>query len=125
MEENKGLSSELLFMKRKVAELARCMLKRREDHRVCILSQKVEDLQGQIYGLERRNKEYYEQLLKHEEEKRSKSNMRLKGCFKVHEEAVGNVKNSEQQRNVGAEVGKEVPKLWNRVKKLDIFLCAI
>ncbi|PHU16342.1 hypothetical protein BC332_17547 [Capsicum chinense] len=112
-------------MKRKVAELARCMLKRREDHRVCILSQKVEDLQGQIDGLERRNKEYYEQLLKHEEEKRSRSNMRLKGCFKVHEEAVGNVKNSEQQRNVGAEVGKKVPKLWNRVKKLDIFLCAI
>ncbi|PHT79829.1 hypothetical protein T459_17881 [Capsicum annuum] len=124
IEENKGLSSESLFMKRKVAELARCMLKRREDHRVCVLSQKVEDLQGQIYGLERRNKEYYEQLLKHEEEKRIRSNMRLKGCFKVHEEAVGSVKNSEQQRNVGAEVGKKVPKPWNRVKKLDIFLCA-
>ncbi|KAJ8559743.1 hypothetical protein K7X08_003801 [Anisodus acutangulus] len=70
MEENKGLSLESLFMKRKVAELARCILNRREDHRVCVLSRKVEDLQGQIYGLERRNKEYYEQLLKHEEEKK-------------------------------------------------------
>lgn len=125
MEENKGLSSESLFMKRKVAELARCMLNRREDHRVCVLSRKVEDLQGQIYGLERRNNEYYEQLLKHEEEKRSRSKMRLKGCFKVPEEAVvGNVKKGEQQKNGSAEVGKKVPKFWDRVKKLDVFLCA-
>ncbi|MCD7466313.1 hypothetical protein HAX54_002916 [Datura stramonium] len=125
MEENKGLSTESLFVKRTVAELARCMLNRREDHRVCMLSRKVEDLQGQIYGLERRNKEYYEQLLKHEEEKRSRSNLRLKGCFKVPEEAVvGKVKKGEQQRNGGAEVEKKVPKLWDRVKKLDIFLCA-
>ncbi|XP_015079117.1 kinase-interacting family protein-like [Solanum pennellii] len=121
MEENKGLSSESLFMQRKVAELARCMLNRRENHRVCMLSRKVEDLQGQIYGLERRNNEYYEQLLKHEEEKRSRSKMGLKGCFKVPEEAVvGNVKKGEQQR----EVGKKVPKFWDRVKKLDVFLCA-
>lgn len=75
--------------------------------------------------LERRNNEYYEQLLKHEEEKRGRSKMGLKGCFKVPEEAVvGNVKKGEQQRTVGAEVGKKVPKFWNRVKKLDIFLCA-
>ncbi|KAK4719590.1 hypothetical protein R3W88_017928 [Solanum pinnatisectum] len=125
MEENKGLSSESLFMKRKVAELARCMLNRREDHRVCVLSRKVEDLQGQIYGLERRNNECYEQLLKHEEEKRSKSKMGLKGCFKVPEEAVvGNAQKGEKQKTVGAEVGKKVPKFWDRVKKLDIFLCA-
>lgn len=125
MEENKGLSSESLFMKRKVAELARCMLNRREDHRVCFLSRKVENLQGQIYGLERRNKEYYELLLKNEEEKRSRSKMRLKGCFKAPEEAVVcNVENGDPQRNVAAEVGKKVPKLWDRVKKLDIFLCA-
>ncbi|CAN4099201.1 unnamed protein product [Withania somnifera] len=124
MEENKGLSTESLFMNRKVAELARCMLNRREDHRACVLSRKVEDLQGQIYGLERRNKEYYEQLLNHEQEKRSRSSMRLKGCFKVPEKTVfGNVKKGEQ-RNVGAEVGKKVPKLWDRVKKLDIFRCA-
>ncbi|XP_059300064.1 kinase-interacting family protein-like [Lycium ferocissimum] len=95
MEENKGLFSESLFMKRKVAELARCMLNRREDRRVCVLNRKVEDLQGQIYGLERRNKEYYEKLLKHEEEKKNR-----------------------------AKIGKKVPKLWDRVKKLDIFLCA-
>ncbi|XP_060171160.1 kinase-interacting family protein-like isoform X2 [Lycium barbarum] len=95
IEENKGLFSESLFMKRKVAELARCMLNRREDRRVCVLNRKVEDLQGQIYGLERRNKEYYEKLLKHEEEKKNR-----------------------------AKIGKEVPKLWDRVKKLDIFLCA-
>ncbi|KAH0765142.1 hypothetical protein KY285_001013 [Solanum tuberosum] len=79
IEEIKGLSSESLFMKRKVAELARLMLNRREDHIARVLNQKVEDLQGQIYGLERRTNQYYEQLLKHEEEKRSRSNMGLKG----------------------------------------------
>ncbi|KAH0712729.1 hypothetical protein KY289_008688 [Solanum tuberosum] len=50
MEENKGLSSQYLFVKIKVAELARFMLTRREDHRVYVLSRKVEDLQRQIYG---------------------------------------------------------------------------
>lgn len=57
IEENKGLSNESLFMKRKAVELAGCMLNMREDHRVWVLSRKVED---QIYGPERRNKEYYE-----------------------------------------------------------------
>lgn len=124
MDENKGLSSESLLMKRKVAELARCMLNRREDHRVCILSRKVEDLQGQIYGLERRNNEYYDQLLKHEEEKRSRSNMRLKGCFKVPQESVVGYDKNGEQRNVSGQVGRKAPKFWDRVKRLDVFLCA-
>ncbi|XP_015070588.1 kinase-interacting family protein [Solanum pennellii] len=141
MEENKAVSSESLFMKRKVAELAGCILKMREDHRVCMLSRKIEDLQGQIYGLEKRNKEYYDQLVKHEEEKtrRSKS-MKVKGeanmkyCFKVPEDVVagitrsfsfGNLKkgSGEQKVNANAEVKKKVPKLWDRVKKFDIFFC--
>ncbi|KAH0665251.1 hypothetical protein KY290_027521 [Solanum tuberosum] len=121
MEENKGLSSESLFMKRKVDELARFMLNKRDDYRVCVLSRKVEDLQGQLYGLERRNNEYYEQ---HAEEKRSRSKIGLKDCFKFPEEAVvGNVKKGEKF-TVGNEVGKKVPKFWDKVKKLDIFLCA-
>lgn len=65
-EENKGLVGEALFMKRKAGELARCVLKMREDHRVGMLSRKIEDLQGQIYSLERRNKEYHQQLREQE-----------------------------------------------------------
>ncbi|XP_055826749.1 kinase-interacting family protein-like [Solanum dulcamara] len=140
MDENKAVSSESLFMKRKAAELARCILKMREDHRVCMLSQKIEDLQGQIYGLEKRNKEYYDQLVKHEEEKtrRSKSmkvkrEVSMKYCFKVPEDVVAGItrsfsfgnlkKGDEQMGNANAEVKKKVPKLWDRVKKFDIFFC--
>ncbi|CAN4087864.1 unnamed protein product [Withania somnifera] len=141
MEENKAVSAESLFMKRKAAELARCILKMREDHRVCMLSRKIEDLQGQIYGLEKRNKEYYEQLVKHEQEKtrrfksmKVKREVKLKYCFKVPEEVVvgitrsfslGNLKKGggDKQENANAEVRKKVPKLWNRLKKFDIFFC--
>lgn len=62
-EENKGLASESIFMRRKAGELARCVLKMREEQRVCMLSGKIEDLQRQIHGLEKRNKEYYDQLV--------------------------------------------------------------
>ncbi|KAI5662844.1 hypothetical protein M9H77_22167 [Catharanthus roseus] len=144
LEENKGLASESLFMKRKAAELARCVLKMREDHRVCILSQKIEDLQGQIYGLEKRNKEYYEQLVKteNEEEEKKKSSklgkvmksskkstggaVTLDDCFRVPEEAVscfGNNSIIEKKGLNGESAGKRATKIWDRVKKFDIFMC--
>lgn len=37
MEENNVVSSESLFMKKKAGELAKCILRMREDHRVCML----------------------------------------------------------------------------------------
>ncbi|XP_076912933.1 kinase-interacting family protein-like [Bidens hawaiensis] len=67
--ENSRLASESLFMKRKAGELARCvLLERSEDQRVFVLSRKIDDLQGQIYELEKRNKEYYERLMKQQVE---------------------------------------------------------
>lgn len=81
VEENKGLSSEAMFLKRKAAQLARCVLKMREDHRVWMLNRKIEDLQSQIYGLEKRNKEYYQQLLNQENLEDEKAG--LMGCFKL------------------------------------------
>lgn len=42
MEENKELSSESVFIKRKARELAKCVLKIREDHRVFMLQKKIE-----------------------------------------------------------------------------------
>ena len=59
LQENQGLSSEVMFLKKKSAQLARCAMQMREDHKVCLLTGKIEDLQGHIYGLETRNKEYY------------------------------------------------------------------
>ncbi|KAK6153207.1 hypothetical protein DH2020_012846 [Rehmannia glutinosa] len=131
VEENKGLASESLFLKRKAAELARCVLKTREDHRVCMLSRKIEDLQGQIYGLEKRNKEYYEQLVKQQEKKKKMFKGRkskggeqvdcggggggsLGKCFSFK---VKKVDDDDENANRG------VSKLWDKVKKFDLFLC--
>ncbi|CAN6481733.1 unnamed protein product [Victoria cruziana] len=61
-EENKGLMADVVFLKRKVGELGRCLLKLRDDHRVCVLSRRVEDLQAQVYGLEKRNRECLERM---------------------------------------------------------------
>ncbi|KAI3696076.1 hypothetical protein L1987_79085 [Smallanthus sonchifolius] len=67
--ENSRLASESLFMKRKVGELARrVLLERTEDERVFILSRKIDDLQGQVVELKKRNKEYYDKLMKHQME---------------------------------------------------------
>ncbi|KAL8057343.1 hypothetical protein ABFX02_04G178900 [Erythranthe guttata] len=136
-DENKGLASESLFLKRKAAELARCVLKSREDHRVCMLSRKIEDLQGQIYGLEKRNKEYYEQLVKQEEKKNVSSKKSGKGgeevnledCFQARGGGGGaslgkcfsfKVKKVGGGKNGGGEEGRRGLKLWDKVKKFDL-----
>ncbi|KAJ6418704.1 hypothetical protein OIU84_001972 [Salix udensis] len=106
LEENKGLSSESMFLKRK--------------------AEKIEDLQGQIYGLEMRNKEYYQQLLKKElrEEENisctsSSSSSRKDGgvafvgcCFQIEK--------LKLKKKDGASVGK---KWWRNVKNMNLFMC--
>ncbi|RAL49135.1 hypothetical protein DM860_017165 [Cuscuta australis] len=127
VEENKGLASESAFMKRKAAELARCLLKMREDHRVFVLSRKLEDLQGQIHGLERRNREYYAQLVKHRDgaEKTKTKKKRLKGCcFQVHCDGDG-VMNRKMVVQHGGCGGSGLG-LWERFTKMfdfDLFNC--
>lgn len=129
VEENKGLTSESLFMKRKASELARCVLKMREDQRVCMLSRKIEDLQGQIYGLEKRNKEYYNLLIKtsqqvqSEESSINKKNssgsgneVTLEACFQM-----GKV-NRKLMRKAS---GKNDSSWWQKVKNMDMFLCGL
>jgi len=126
LEENKGLSSEAVFLKRKAGELARCVLKMREDHRVSMLSRKIEDLQGQIYGLEMRNKDYYLQLLRKElqgEEKissRKDDGVAFVGCcFQIEK--------LKLKKKDGASVSKgganRRPKWWEKVKSMDLFMC--
>lgn len=133
VEENKGLASESMFMKRKASELARCVLKMREDHRVFMLNRKIEDLQGQVYGLERRNKEYYEQLVKKDQPvkqdkgciEKNAYDVGLDGCFKTE---VINQKLKKGDRNgigKGSVGGKRRSSLWERVKNMDLFLCGL
>lgn len=115
-EENKGLASEAAFMKRKATELARCILKMRDDHGVCLLSRKIEDLQGQIHGLEHKNKEYYEQLVRREEEKRE---VVREVCFQVEKLKLENARLKEEATRA-KEGWWKISKWWDRVKKFDL-----
>ncbi|KAB2633779.1 hypothetical protein D8674_030026 [Pyrus ussuriensis x Pyrus communis] len=139
MEENKALASESMFIKRKAGELARCLLKVREDQRVCMLSRKIEDLQGQIYGLERRNKEYYEQLVKRDqwssqlvqEESRSINNkskfngneVNMEVCFQIGKINRRLKSGNSTVKDFGAVSGKKGLSWWGKVKNMDLFLC--
>ncbi|KAJ6760158.1 KINASE-INTERACTING FAMILY PROTEIN [Salix purpurea] len=125
MEENKGLSSEAMFMKMKAGELARCVLKMREDHRVCLLTRKIEDLQGQIHGLEIRNRECCQQLLKKEELTEDKisgggggkdGGVAFVGCCFQLEKLKLKKKNEEFASN------GRWSKWWNKVKNMDVLL---
>ncbi|CAL9066597.1 unnamed protein product, partial [Musa banksii] len=68
-EEARAVAAELGYMRRRAGELARAVVKLREDHRVCLLGRRIEGLQAQIYGLERRNRECFEAMARREKEK--------------------------------------------------------
>jgi hypothetical protein len=130
VEENKGLASESMFMKRKASELARCVLKMREDHRVYMLNRKIEDLQGQIYGLEKRNKDYYEQLVRRDdylfeqENKKNVGDVALGGgCFKM--EKLGRRLKKANNGQGGGGGGKRGARWWERVMTMDLFPCGL
>ncbi|KAL2478864.1 kinase-interacting family protein-like [Forsythia ovata] len=138
VEENKGLASESLFLKRKASELARCVLKMRDDHRVCMLSRKIEDLQGQIYGLEKRNKEYHEYFVKRDKNMGKKGHggkqVSLEDCLQDHRSrscggggrlikcSSADLEKDEQSAN-GKIEGRRVSKMWARIKKFDLLVC--
>lgn len=117
VEENKGLSSESVFLKRKTADLARCVLKTREDHRVYELNRKIEDLQGQIDGLEQRNKEYYNQLARQEEKNQGSGAICLGKCFSLGMKQVG-----DHQTLKRGSKGRTPSTLWDKVKKFTSLL---
>lgn len=131
VEENKELASESVFIKRKAGELAKCVLKMREDHRVYMLHKKIEDLQAQIHGLEKRNKEYYERLL------RKESNDEDGGC-KGKKNGEGGIAlevhvQMEKPRRFKWKEGGSSRKncdgknkghsLWKKLKNMDLLLC--
>lgn len=123
MEENKGLASDAMFMKRKAAELARCVLRMREDHRVCILSQKIEDLQEQIYGLEKRNKEYYQMLVKREQEAKEHQKSCIIRMEKMDLESCLQLEKIKLQKKASKKM--KGSKWWERVKKAELFNCGL
>ncbi|XP_016180517.1 kinase-interacting family protein-like isoform X1 [Arachis ipaensis] len=155
VEENKELVSESAFVKRKAGELAKCVLKMREDHRVFMLHRKIEDLQAQIHGLEKRNKEYYERLLKRDNNgvgddgvckgnnNNNKNNdvggngisleVRVLRRFKWKD--VGSVSSSSSS-STGSVSGrsfddlkknknKKGTSLWKKLKNMDLILCGM
>lgn len=62
------------------AELAWVVVELREDHRVCLLGRKIEDLQAQIYSLQRRNWECMEAMSRREKKGEARAEAdRLRG----------------------------------------------
>ncbi|RZB62084.1 Kinase-interacting family protein isoform B [Glycine soja] len=122
VEENKELASESVFIKRKAGELAKCVLKMREDHRVYLLHRKIEDLQAQIHGLEKRNKEYYEKLLRRDvQEDDGKKGVALEVCVQLDKHKRFKWKDGNTS---GKKFhGKKSPSLWKKLKNMDLLLC--
>lgn len=70
-DEAAAAAAELGYTRRRAAEMARLVLKLREDHRVCMLGRKIEALQAQVYGLEMRNRECYEAMANWEADRKA------------------------------------------------------
>ncbi|PKI71753.1 hypothetical protein CRG98_007886 [Punica granatum] len=128
IEENRELGAESMFVKTKAGELARSLLKLKEDQRVCALSRKIEDLQGQIHGLEKRNKEYYEQLVRRELEaevgkgKKGKRDGKSGSSREVDLDVCFQMERFKLKPSLRVEEGK-VFGWWEKIKRMDIFMC--
>ncbi|KAE9588296.1 hypothetical protein Lal_00002892 [Lupinus albus] len=127
MEENNELMTESVFIKRKAGELAKCVMKMREDHRVYMLHKKIEDLQAQIYGLEKRNKEYYDKLLRRDDSMGSKGKNGGDGIafeVRVQMEKFRRFKWKDSISRKDSDV-KKAPSLWKKLKNMDLLLCGM
>ncbi|KAI9092475.1 hypothetical protein K1719_027603 [Acacia pycnantha] len=137
VEENKGLASESMFVKRKAGELAKCVVKMREDHRVFMLHRKIEDLQAQINGLEKRNKEYYERLLVRDNKgqvnddnsgslEKGKNNDGIALEIRLHMQRLSRRFKWKEDIAAGKDCEvKKGPSLWKKVKNMDFLLCGM
>lgn len=67
-EERRGLEVEVGWLRRKAGELAKCVVRMREEQRgVWALGRRIEALQRQVGGLERRNREWCEVMMRRRE----------------------------------------------------------
>ncbi|KAG9442304.1 hypothetical protein H6P81_018158 [Aristolochia fimbriata] len=117
-EENKDLASEAAFMKRKATELARCVVKMRDDHRVCLLSRRIEDLQGQIHGLEKRNRDCCEQVARREEEKKEAAREFFYEVEKLKSENA----QLKEAATKAKESGWRMSRWWVRIRRADFLV---
>ncbi|XP_014617696.1 kinase-interacting family protein-like isoform X1 [Glycine max] len=123
VEENKELASESVFIKRKAGELAKCVLKMREDHRVYLLHRKIEDLQAQIHALEKRNKEYYDKLLRRDGHEDGKKGVALEVCVQMDKQKRFKWKDGNTSGMKKFHGKKSPPSLWKKLKNMDLLLC--
>lgn len=126
IEENRELITESVFVRRKAGELAQCLLKIREEQRACRLSRKMGDLQGQICRLEKRNREYHEQLTRRKlegevrEGKKGKDGSRDLAFRKQEGD-----RRFKPRRGATVEGENKLLGWWKSVKKVDIFMCGL
>uniref|UniRef100_A0A1D1Y2I3 Moesin/ezrin/radixin 1 n=1 Tax=Anthurium amnicola TaxID=1678845 RepID=A0A1D1Y2I3_9ARAE len=119
-EDNDGLVAEVGYMRRAAEELARCVMKLREDHRVCLLGRKIQELQAQIYGLEKRNRECYEVMARREEEKAEL----VRGvCLELEKVKAENKRLREEATEAARRRSGRAGKWWGRVRSLHWALC--
>ncbi|XP_010906111.2 kinase-interacting family protein [Elaeis guineensis] len=121
-EEGRAVVAELGYMRRKAAELARLVVKLREDHRVCLLGRKIEALQAQIYGLERRNRECFDAMARREKEKwevRVELDRLREENRRLREEAEADRAKRRRRKKDGG-----FGKWWDRVRKIEWAPCA-
>ncbi|XP_074579581.1 kinase-interacting family protein-like [Curcuma longa] len=108
-EEARAVESELGFMRRRAAELAWALVQLRENQRVCLLGRKIEGLQAQVYGLERRNRELFLAIAQREKEKRE---------ARAEVECLRR-ENRRAREMVESVRGRSWRSWWDRVRKLD------
>lgn len=138
VDENKDLASESMFVKKKASEMARVLLKMREEQRVCMLSRKIEDLEEKIEGLEKKNKEcheqavnkdYYQKIVNSEyyeqvamKEHQVKQNLKKKKKMMMLSWVDLKVKKDESLKDDDSKK-KGYKWWWGKVKGMDLFLC--
>lgn len=121
-EENRELASEFMFLKRKASEMAGCLLKMREDQRVCSISQKIEDLEEKIDGLEKTNKEYCERfVMKNSNKKKTGFERNFKFWFE--KQKMKSKRNKVAVKNESVKKRSKAKGYWEKVKSMDLFLC--
>ncbi|KAM0950097.1 putative protein Networked (NET), actin-binding (NAB) [Dioscorea sansibarensis] len=114
--EARGLAAEVGWMRRRAGELARAVVKLREDHRVCLLSRRIEGLQAQIYALERRNGECYEAMKKREVEKGAERE-ELERLKEENRRLKEEVRGRRMRRKGGRRGWEKVGRWWAQARK--------
>ncbi|CAN6290943.1 unnamed protein product [Urochloa humidicola] len=100
---------ELGYARRRAAEMARLVVKLREDHRVCMLGRKIEALQAQVYALELRNRHCYDAMANWEADRKA-------GAAEIQRLRAENRRLAEEAAGARRRKGKGSGWWWSRVR---------